>query len=455
MAYVKIILISINPVILEALIFSLLIIVMISMQLWIINIIHKERTFSDKKLSLSWKNKFKKLFIVNFLLVVLYITVYMILHSNFFILNFNFLIFFYLFMFLIGFSLLLYKFYDNKLKFLKILILCWSLGFITRNLNILIFSLLLNPDHFILLSLKFSVLNFILPLFIGNTILDSILRTFSFWGIRCDTVEDIINEHVKPLKDYHAMDLYLAFKKSGLLDLKLQLNYAQKAFFIGLAQVSRIEAWTLGAPEQHLLMSNWAGFNPVFDRNIVPCNHIFMNRKQDISMYKLLGRELLAPENKIDFKSTTQEDINRIVVDVLDTRGFFSVTSADKLVVLGIPRWADRSVERFQYTDTLIIYARLDFPATSSTRYDFYNITKMNNFVFFRGKNGETTEMLFRLGRDVPRDAQGLDVFLDGKKYKLDYMPFKLRKTLCGQAYRYLWGVEGFKHNPWEGDGVD
>ncbi len=457
MAYVKVILININPIILEALIFSFLIFVMISLQLWIINLIDKERIFVEKKLTLSWKVYFKKLFIVNFLLVVLCINVYMILHSNLFLLNFSFFICFYLFIFIIGFSLLLYKFYNNKLKFLKILILCWILGFITRNLNILIFSLLLNPDHFILLSLKFSVLNFIFPLFIGNTIFDRIIRTC---GIRCDTVEDIMNKHVLIWKDYHAMDLYLAFKKSGLLDLKIQLTPAQKTFFIGLAHTSRLEAWAIGAPTHYMVLSKFVWFNPIFDRNILPCNSIFMNRKSNLSMYRLLGREHLAPEKWIWFKSHTQADVFRIIWETIYSSKFLleefrNDIQPDKLVVLGVPKWDEKTIEKKEYTDTLLIYLRKDFKADSEMRYDFYNITMKNDFVYWIGKNGERSDMLFRLGREVPIDATGLEVRLDGKNYTLDYLPFKLRNLVQGQAYRYVWGDEGFKNNIWEDDGVD
>ncbi len=451
MVYVKVTLISINPIILEAFLFSLLVFVLISMQLWIINLIDKERTFVEKNLTLSWKVKLKKLFIVNFLLVVLCISVYMILHSNFFLLNFTFFICFYLFIFITGFSLLLYKFYNQKLKILKILILCWILGFITRNLNILIFSLLLNPDHFILLSLKFSVLNFIFPLFIGNTTFDSIIR---ICGIRCDTVEDIVNKHVLIWKDYHAMDLYLAIKKSGLLDLKIQLTPTQKAFLIGLAHTSRLEAWAIGAPTHYMLMSKFIWFNPIFDKQIIPSNSIFMNRESDLSMFRLLGREHLAPEKRIWFKKHTKAEIFKIVWETIYNSKFLleefrNDIQPDKLVVLGVPKWDEKLVVKDEYTETLLIYLRKDFKADSEMKYNFFEMSLMNDFVHWIGKNGEKTDMLFRLGREVPVDATGLNVRLNNKNYTLDYIPFKLRKLVPGQAYTYVWGNEGFQNDIW------
>jgi hypothetical protein len=117
-----------------------------------------------------------------------------------------------------------------------------------RNLSIIFFSLFLNNENIILLSLNFNILNYLFPLLfsnifffspIKNLINDNILyksiMSYIFPIYRLDSIESIINNNLRLNNGSYLPshnNLIESIKKAGIINLDLTQN--QKKVLLNL-----------------------------------------------------------------------------------------------------------------------------------------------------------------------------------------------------------------------------
>ncbi len=389
----------------------LLIIIMILLQLLIINILYKKENF-------NWSVKFKKLLLINTFFIITWTSLYIILHSNLFLSNFTF--FFSLaIIFIMLRSLQLLNLTYSKLK---IIFLFWILGSITRNFSILIYSLLLNPDNLLLLSVKFNLLNYIFPIFFFNFLhfylFDSTIN-FSFLKlkfIKCDeTIADIlrsIKRHYETRGDQSNLQKFMQQIYKNLIDDRVEhitLNSKEAKIFRAFCHVPIYKSLAYKAWENHdLLMSidrtQWSKHihgNHLHRVEVCNFNSIFKHFGKNISVFKRLHEINIDEKDWIELKTTNDSEIdifilNRIT-DIYNETGIRYIVKDDQfatewgteLVFLGTMSPLHKTYVNYgeegksaDCLSKLLIFERTDYMATEDMSFDYANLAKDNDLIF-------------------------------------------------------------------------
>lgn len=429
-----------NPIYLEMLLIIAVIPVIILLQLWIINIIHKQNIIfnKNKNENLSFKKRFFKLFLLNIWLIIYCMSLYMIFHSNFFTSNFFFIFCIILPIYIIIFYNLFYrKFINNKWKLFKFLLLFLLLIFLTRNLAIIIFSLVLDQNNIILESLKFNPISYIFPIFIADIFSFNLINNFFFkkimslflpFSFKNDTIQTILDEEglldCEELKD--------ALKKAKILHF--ELNDLQKQIFIAFCNMNTVERYTVEAHgaglTKHLLMRAPHITSPNGrDIAIDPFNRIYENTNPKLSVFTWSGDIKVSDNHPIILKPTnTQAFIEDQINQAMQKDHWEEPFDNQTMVVVGTPKTKDG--QEGVYFEEIKIYKKINL--SSLNRWDYLTLSTKNELIYCKG-----SEYAYRLG-----DPGEVEFKLDGKRHIIPNWKHKkwLNTYVSGKLYKYIAG---------------
>ncbi len=431
-----------NPVYLEVLFLIFIIPIIVILQLWIINIIHKQ----NRVINLSLKERLYKLFLLNIILVIYCISIYEIFQYNFFTSNIFLIFCIILPVYLVVFYLLLFHKYRNyKWKWFKILIFFWLLMFLTRILAIIIFSLILDPHNIILESLNFSPFSHIFPFFMANLISFKIIPqnfTFSLYNlsIKNDTIEKILLDYVIPDLGEHCKDLVDALKEGNLLHLELnetQIHVFKAFCWMNVSEQYTFEGHKAGLTKHLLMRRPNKNFPNRIDISVEPFNTIYSNTNPRLSVFTLLGdvnldsAEFLVMTTEI--QGSPQHYIDGVINQAMLKRGWDGGFDPEKMMILGYPKRNADIYGSKDYYDTFKIYGKINLD--SSTRWDFGILKRENDFIYQAGTNFK-----YRLGNNKLKGD--IEFILNSERHVIPkWRPKRLVEvSICGLLHKHLAG---------------